>query len=102
METSYKYGALFGGESIAESEKARVMEEISKVGSLTFTIDRDTEGWSAQCVEIPSIIAGNTNPNPNDIEIQSEIRSAIFATFDVKIEQSITSPYQPDFKYSAA
>jgi hypothetical protein len=103
METiskNFKYGMLFGGELVSESEKARVMEEIGKVGSLTFALNIGEEGWVAQCLEIPSIIAGNTNPNPSDIEITSEIRVAIFSTFDVKIESAgIESPYQ-EFKYS--
>lgn len=98
--TNYKYGMLFGGEPVSASEKARVLEEVAKVGSLTFGLTFTTEGWTAQCNEIPSIIAGNTNPDPNDIEIQSEIRAAIFATFDVKMEpQDIASPYQ-GFRYA--
>jgi hypothetical protein len=104
METSstnYKYGMLFGGEPVPESEKARVMEEVKKVGSLTFALSISEEGWVAQCNEIPSIIAGNTNPNPSDVEITSEIRIAIFSTFDVKTESTggVESPYQ-EFKYS--
>jgi hypothetical protein len=103
METpskNYKYGMLFGGEPVSGSEKARVMEEIEKVGSLTFVLSISEEGWVAQCNEIPSIIAGNTNPNPSDVEITSEIRAAIFVAFDVKIEPAgIESPYQ-EFRYS--
>lgn len=103
MDTSYKYGVLFGGELVADSEKARVQKEIQKVGSLTFTIALSESGWSAQCKEIPSIIAGNTNPTPTNIEIESEIRSAIFATFDVKVDRpNVESPYQNSFKYSAS
>jgi len=100
MENNYKYASLFGGEAVAESEKARVIEEVRKIGSLTFVIQKDEEGWSAQCQEMPALIAGNTNSNPTDIEIHSEIRSAIFAAFDVKVEQ--VSPYQEGFKYAAA
>jgi hypothetical protein len=103
METpskNYKYGMLFGGEPVSESEKARVIEEIEKVGSLTFSLTINEEGWVAQCNEISSLIAGNTNPSPTDIEITSEIRAAIFSAFDVKVEPaSIQSPYQ-EFKYS--
>ena len=92
---------LFGGEPVSESEKARVMEEIQKVGSLTFVLTIGEEGWAAQCNEIPAIIASNTNPTPSDIEIKSEIRAAIFATFDVQLEttRGVESPYQ-EFKYS--
>lgn len=96
----YKYGLLFGGESVSQSERARVMEEIEKIGSLTFALSISEEGWVAQCNEVPAIIAGNTNTNPSDIEITSEIRGAIFATFDVQTEpMGVESPYQ-EFKYS--
>ena len=98
---NYKYGMLFGGEPVPASEKARVIEEIGKItpGPLTFTLTTNSEGWAAQCNEIPAIIAGNTNKDPNDIEIQSEIRAAIFAVFDVKLEpQDVTSLYQ-GFRY---
>jgi hypothetical protein len=101
MEPNYTYGMLFGGEPVSESERARVLEEVSKVGSLTFDIQKTDRGWSAQCKEVPAIIAGNTNPNPNQIEIESALRSAIFAAFDVKVEQA--SPYfaeQDIFRYS--
>lgn len=97
---SYKYGLLFAGEPVSESEKARVMEEIEKIGSLTFALTISKEGWVAQCNEMPSLIAGNTNPNPTDTEIASEIREAIFAAFDVKLDTNgPRSPYQ-EFKYS--
>ena len=103
METpskNYQYGLLFAGEAVSLSEKARVMEEIEKVGSLTFALSLNDEGWVAQCNEMPALIAGNTNPHPSDIEIKSEIRSAIFSAFDVKTEPvGVESPYQ-EFKYA--
>ncbi len=105
MEPIYKYGMLFAGEPVPESERLRVMEELSQTGQLTFELERSVEGWSAQCNEIPAIIAGNTNPNPSDIEIQSELRSAIFAAFNVQVEKpDVTSPYfqQDIFRYSVS
>src|SRR3989344_1744655 len=100
LTTNYQYGLLFGGEPVSESEKARVIEEIKKVGSLTFSLSLNEEGWVAQCNEMPSLIAGNTNPSPSNIEIKSEIRATIFSAFDVQTEQMrIESPYQ-EFKYS--
>ena len=100
LTTNYQYGLLFGGEPVSESEKARVIEEIKKVGSLTFSLSLNEEGWVAQCNEMPSFIAGNTNPSPSNIEIKSEIRATIFSAFDVQTEQMrIESPYQ-EFKYS--
>src|SRR3990167_3521172 len=53
--TNYKYCMLFGGEPVSASEKDRVLEEVEKVGSLTFGLSFTTEGWTAQCNEIPSI-----------------------------------------------
>ncbi len=106
METSvanYKYALLFGGEPVSASEKTRVIDEVKKLGSLTFALTMNEEGWAAQCNEMPALIAGNTNPHPTDIEIQSEIRTAIFAAFDVQTNQpgSVESPYQ-EFKYTGA
>ena len=93
-KNGFKYGLLFGGEPVPESEKARVMEELAPFGSLSFRIEKSPEGWTAQCKEIPAIVAGNTNPNPNDIEIESQIRAAIFAVLNVQTEQTeIGSPY---------
>lgn len=102
-QNAYKYGLLFGNEPVSQSEKARVIEEIQKVGgSLTFKIETSPEGWVGQCNEIPSIITGSTNHDPSDIEIKSEIQSAIFAAFDIKIEdRKIEAPFQ-EFKYSLA
>lgn len=46
-QNAYKYGLLFGNELVSQSEKARVIEEIQKVGgSLTFKIETSPEGWS--------------------------------------------------------
>ncbi|HVW82460.1 MAG TPA: hypothetical protein VHC68_00730 [Candidatus Paceibacterota bacterium] len=103
MEKEYKRGILFAGIAVSESEKARVIEELEEVGPLTFTMHYSEEGWTATCDQIPSIIAGNTNPKPNDIEIQSEIRSAIFAALDVQFQKpEVESPYTNSFAYSVA
>ena len=99
--TAYKHGLLFGNEPVSESERARVLNEIEKVGTLTFSITSDEHGWAAQCNEVPAIIAGNSTTHPSDEEITSEIRSAIFAAFDVQIEaaRTVESPYQ-EFRYA--
>ena len=100
MEKGNKYALIFAGINVSSEEQFRVGKEIEKVGGLTFgKIEKTEDGWVAQCREILSIIAGNTNPNPTNIEIESEIRQAILAAFNVEIieDQSIKSPFK--FKY---
>lgn len=93
---------IFAGLPVSEEERFRVGKEIEKVGGLTFgKIERSEDGWVAQCKEIPSIIAGNTNPKPTNTEIESEIRQAILAAFgvDVKMEeQQIKSPFKFEYE----
>lgn len=87
--------ALFGNNpAISLDERARVMSELEKIGSLTFNLSKDENGWVAQCDEVTGIIAGGTNPNPSPNEIESEIRSTIFAAFNVReTEPEAKSPY---------
>jgi len=101
MEKDKKYAAIFGNNpDISLDERTRVIRELEKIGSLTFKIQSDEEGWTAQCDEIPSIVTGNTNPSPTQNEIESQVRDAIFAAFNVKIQNSTelgTAPYK--FQY---
>ena len=87
---------LFAGYNVSDEERFRVGKEIEKVGGLTFRFEKHEEGWSAQCNELDSIIVGNSNPNPTNTEIESEIRQAIFSAFDVQVldGESIKSPFQ--------
>lgn len=103
----YTLASLFGNNpDISLEEKVRVIQEIEKIGGLTFKVRKDALGWLAQCNEVKGIITGNTNPTPTSIEIESQIRDAIFAAFNVKVErQSIESPfgfeYAVDHNYNA-
>lgn len=97
---NYEYSLLFGNEPVAESEKARVMEEVQKLGGLSFIVSQGEDGWSAQCSELPALIVGGTNSNPTSPEIEAEIRSAIFAVFDVKIEPRDTPSLNQRFQYA--
>jgi len=92
---------LFGNNSdIDLDERTRVLGELKKIGNLTFKISKDEDGWTAQCKELAGIITGNTNPDPTNTEIESQIRDAIYAAFNVKIQnKKILSSYQK-FKYS--
>ena len=87
-----KFGSLFGNGQAAKSseDQERMQQEINNLGGmLHFTITKDEDGWSAQCDEAEGIIAGGSNPNPQDYEIQSEIRAAIHSAFNVTVtEQS--------------
>ncbi|MCX6789909.1 MAG: hypothetical protein NTV60_00065 [Candidatus Kaiserbacteria bacterium] len=86
--------ALFGNNpDISLDERARVLTELQKIGSLTFNLTTDAEGWVAQCGEVPGILAGGTNPKPTSAEIESQIRESIYAAFDVKEIRDKTSPY---------
>jgi len=67
------------------------MAELKKIGSLTFDISTDKDGWTAQCKEVSGIIAGGTDSSPSKDEIESSIRDSIYAAFEVKVEEN--SPY---------
>ncbi|KKW11368.1 MAG: hypothetical protein UY50_C0015G0012 [Parcubacteria group bacterium GW2011_GWA2_49_9] len=98
-KVQYTFASLFGNNpDISLEEKVRVMQEIQKIGGLTFRVKKDTEGWLAQCNEAKGIITGNTNPSPTAIEIESQIRDAIFVAFNIKIDKrSVASPFS--FEY---
>src|ERR1700733_11270793 len=86
------YALLFGNDvSISSEEKERVLAELNKIGSLTFSVFNDKEGWTAQCNEVSGIIAGGTNPTPSKQELESSIRDSIYAAFEVKMSED--SPY---------
>lgn len=93
--------SLFGNNlDIGLDERARVAKELKKIGSLNFDVSKSKDGWMAQCKELPGIITGDTNPNPENDEIESQIRDAIYVAFNVKIQKkTILSDYQK-FKYS--
>lgn len=103
MEKDKNYAALFGNNpDISLEERNRVISELQKIGGLTFTIHVDEGGWMAQCNEVDGIIAGNTNPNPSNSEIESQIRDAVYVAFNVRMDRkdvaSVPSPLR--FAYS--
>jgi hypothetical protein len=79
---------------------------LQKIGNLTFTIHVDEGGWTAQCNEVDGIVAGNTNPNPSNAEIESQIREAVYAAFNVRVDkkdqESIASPLRFAYSISSA
>lgn len=97
------FAMLFGNNpNISLDERARVLAELQKIGSLTFEVNSDSEGWAAQCKEVPGIIAGGANPNPSNSEIESQIRESIFAAFDVKMKDEEPTDFKasPFFTYN--
>ena len=99
MKKDKKYADLFGNnQSISLAERNRVCLELQKMGSLTFKVEKHKEGWLATCVEIDGIIAGNTNNNHSQSEIESEIREAVYAAFNIKFEEAY-NPIKIEYKF---
>ncbi len=93
---------LFGNNpDISMDERARVLTELNKIGSLTFEVSSDEDGWAAQCKEVTGIIAGGINPNPSNPEVEAAIRDSIFAAFSVKAKSESPENFQasPFFTY---
>ncbi len=94
MENIKNIALLFGNNpDISLDERARVINELQKIGELTFKISKTEEGWVAQCNQISGIITGGTNSKPTKSEIESQIRDAIYAAFNVKIREDRESPF---------
>lgn len=94
------YASLFeGNPDIGLNERVRVLRELQEIGSLTFDLTVNKDGWMAECKEVEGIIAGGTNLNPSSAELASNIRDSIFAAFDVKTEVEEKSVMK-DFKGS--
>ena len=81
-----KIGLLFKGTEAENYEDVeRMQTQIDALGGmLHFEIRKDEDGWSAQCKEVAGIIAGGSTPNPDDYEIENQIRDAIYTAFHIK------------------
>ena len=88
MENNNKrFADIFGNNpNISLDERNRVIAELLKIGSLTFKVEKNEDGWMANCLEIGGLIAGSNNPNPSDFEVESQVREAIYSAFNVKFE----------------
>lgn len=64
-------------------------ETNSHGGSLNFKIIKNSDGWVAQGIEVPGILTGGKEINPKIVTINSSIKSAIFAAFN--IDPSLTN-----------
>lgn len=92
-----KQALLFVGHDVSDDEKLRITTEINKIGGLTFSLYHDDDGWTAQCNEVPGILAAGDNPHPLADEVESGIRSSVLAAFGAK--ERVQSPY---FGYAVA
>jgi hypothetical protein len=103
-KNTFNFASLFDNNlGISSNERTRVEKEIEKVGGLTFKIHIEKDGWYAECKEVPGIIAANANSHPSSIEIESQIRDAIFAAFNVRIEKpskTVKSPFVFEYSFS--
>ncbi len=84
----YLLGKLFGKNQEVKNFRAlqAMKEEVAKVsedGLLHFTIRTHENGWTAQCNEIEGIMTGGTSEKPSGDEIESNIREAIHAAFNI-------------------
>ena len=62
----------------------RMMDDIDKYsGKLTFNISFHDEGWTAQCLQIPTIITGSNNSQPTVKEIDELVKDAIFTAYAI-------------------
>ncbi len=52
-------------------------------GSLRFKIQKNSEGWTAECENFKGIITGGTDPKATDEDINSQIKDAIFTAFGI-------------------
>ena len=50
-------------------EVRNMLMEVKKHGGLSFNIRKYEDGWLAECTDIKGIVAGDTNPNPTQNEI---------------------------------
>lgn len=88
MEKNKKFASLFGNNpDIALEERARVIAELQKLGSLTFLIEVDEDGWIAKCQEIEGLFAADTNPKASSVEIDAQVREAVYNAFHVKFNK---------------
>jgi len=63
------------------------LKQIVKLGgTLHFKIEKDNEGWTAQCKEVNGIVTGGSNLNPSDFEIEERVRDAIHTAFNISVK----------------
>ena len=87
MEKAKKLYPLLDGLTVAESKEEvnNAMGQIKDLGGvLLFNIEKFSDGWSAQCKQVPGIITGGTNPEPTESEMEFQIRDAIHSALNLR------------------
>ena len=84
-KTQYNLAKLFNFPIKAERNYRiqTMLNEIRKMGGLRFKIQKNDEGWTAECENFKGIITGGVNPKVTDEEINSQIKDAIFTAFGI-------------------
>ena len=78
---------MFDGSHRAEKyeDVERMQKQLKELGGmLHFSIIKDKDGWMARCSEVDGLITGGGNTNPENFEIESQIRDAIYTAFHIK------------------
>ena len=85
MGKDYKLANLFRKNANPDQLAVeKMMKQIQAVGGmLHFSITKEADGWSAQCDEIPGIITGGASATPTNEEIETNMREAIHAAFNL-------------------
>lgn len=83
----FGFGSYFKANQEVQDAKAleSMKNELQKIGGpLHFTVEKHSDGWTAECQEIQGIITGGDNPEPTEEEIKDNIREAIHVAFNVE------------------
>ncbi len=83
--SKYKNAFLFKDADNIDYQKSEKMRKYvkEKGGMLHFKVEFHKQGWTARCEEFPAIVTGSDDPSPSQTEIESQMREAIFAAFDL-------------------
>ena len=84
-KTQYNLAKLFNFPiNVERNYRVQSMQkEIHKMGGLKFKIQKNSEGWIAECENFKGIITGGVNPKATDEEMNSQIKDAIFTAFGI-------------------
>ena len=84
-KTQYNLAKLFNFPIKAERDYRvqTMLTEIQRMCGLRFKIQKNNEGWIAECENFKGIITGGVNPKVTDEEINLQIKDAIFTAFGI-------------------
>ncbi|MDP3041676.1 MAG: hypothetical protein Q8N62_02945 [Candidatus Omnitrophota bacterium] len=84
-KTQYNLAKLFNFPIKAERNYRvqTMLTDIQRMRGLRFKIQKNSEGWIAECENFKGIITGGVNPKVTDEEINLQIKDAIFTAFGI-------------------